>query len=1006
MLKKLTDFPDVVTLVPNSGIQFLDFGLNAAAAGKISRSFWCQTLTGQEIEKDKNKVGIRLHPLEELETGAVYYVESDTETAAFNEKPPEGRRVARLAPPDGVYVYRAIKALSVFGGEWLPAPVLRSRIKTTESRSGYDRGPIGWSRIRVASLAEPDETGNTHRITLAIDTTLGADRRPDTAYLAPEVRDATDPVEFQLVSDPFAIGFFLEMGPVQRWLKDRFIACMSRARGRRLTEDDIDPGEYWAQYIMLLEAVSACCAVPRFKLVDTVSSPESLRPIEVDLVIDVGNSRTCGILIEREPGGEQIDISKATRLELRDLTRPQFAYTDPFASWLEFSPAQFGSYNHARRTSQPQAFWWPSLVRIGPEATWLAALSDGTEGITGLSSPKRYLWDTAARAQPWSNTRGLTPRDEDPPEIKGPMTAELTESGELLGGAGRTVGTSPRYSRSSLYTLMLVELLSHAMAQINSPALRSQRSNRDIPRRLGNLILTLPSATPLAEQKALRRRAGDAWELLARIMRWKADDPLHKAPKIRMDWDEATCTHLVYLHNEINLKYQGQPRDLFNILGRGRRGADGEAAVRIASLDIGGGTTDLMIIDHEVEGQRIIHPRQLFREGFRLAGDDLVKSVIEDVVLPRFIDHLTECGARSAHGLINDLFGGDRDGMAQQDRNLRVTFVTQVLTPVALALLSAYEGTDGRRTASDETFRIGDLLIGPRQPQPHVREYLEREARRRDAPAFSIDDVTVTMSPRRIAGVAGSVLRTMLDDLSDVVRHYDCDLLLLSGRPSRLPVVRDIINSNLPLPPHRVVAMHKYEVFNWYPFRSDDSLIKDPKTTAAVGAMLCLMCEGRMSGFFMKSSEIKMKSTARYLGVMNQRGEITDENVLLKNVNFDNGQGFVGFSVTMEGPTLLGFRQLPLARWKTSPLYYLSFCDPERLERLKLPIRVSLERNLLDEGADESGLEQFKLTDAEDAAQRGCRSDIAFRLQTLRTETPGESGYWLDSGVLRTPVRR
>lgn len=1001
MLKRLTDFPDSVTLVPNTGLQMLDFGLTSSVVARLSRAFWPEIRSGETDEDGRSRV--ILHPLEPHENGFLYR----------DQTYPNGR----MAPAEAVNTYRAVPALDVFDGEWLPAPVLRLRTGGINGRQSYDQGPVGWARIRVARLAEPDETGHTHRITLAIDTTLGETRRQPTPattpasaapaaapYLAPEQRDATDPVEFQFVSDPTDILFFLEALPIRRWLKDRFLACLGRARKRQVSEDDIDPGEYWAQYILLLEAVTQACSVPRLSLIDTVSSPETIRPVDVDLVIDVGNSRTCGILIEKSRNDHQINIGQAIRLELRDLSRPEFAYAEPFATWVEFSPAHFGSYAHARRASQPNAFWWPSLVRIGPEAAWLAAQSDGTEGISGLSSPKRYLWDTAAREQPWANTRGLTPPGERLPEIRGPMTAQLTENGELV-GAGRTVGTSPRYSRSSLYTLMLVELLSHALMQINSPALRRERTDRDVPRRLSTLILTLPSATPLAEQRWLRRRADDAWALLTRVMRWTENDPLHTRPTVRLDWDEATCTHLVYLHNEINHKYKGQPRDFFSLAGEGRRGPANQPALRIASIDMGGGTTDLMIIEHEVEGERIVHPHQLFREGFRLAGDDIVKTVIEHMIFPRLADQMRACGVQDPVGLLADLFGGDREGIAQQERALRATFATQILVPLALDLLAAYEATDGRRSAGETQMRVGDLLTGLRSPQPHVRAYLETAAQRRGGTGFALADVTLPMVPHQTAGVIASVIGPMLDDLCDIVRHYQCDLLLLSGRPSRLPIVRDRIYTNMPLPPSRVIAMHKYAVFNWYPFRSSNYCITDPKTTAVVGAVLCMICEGRTHGFFMRSSELRMRSTARYLGIMDERGQIIERNTLLHNVDFDKGAGMVDFSLNMEGPTFLGYRQLPLVRWRTTPLYHLGFRNPDRLARLRLPIRVTLERATLEEGADEAGLEEFKVVEAIDRDGTGCRNDIAFRLQTLRIEPPSASGYWLDTGIFSPPLR-
>jgi hypothetical protein len=41
----------------------------------------------------------------------------------------------------------------------------------------------------------------------------------------------------------------------------------------------------------------------------------------------------------------------------------------------------------------------------------------------------------------------------------------------------------------------------------------------------------------------------------------------------------------------------------------------------VASIDIGGGTTDLMICTYSAEAGQEIEPHQNFREGFRIAGD-------------------------------------------------------------------------------------------------------------------------------------------------------------------------------------------------------------------------------------------------------------------------------------------------------------------------------------------------------------------------------------------------
>jgi hypothetical protein len=206
----------------------------------------------------------------------------------------------------------------------------------------------------------------------------------------------------------------------------------------------------------------------------------------------------------------------------------------------------------------------------------------------------------------------------------------------------------------------------------------------------------------------------------------------------------------------------------------------------------------------------------------------------------------------------------------------------------------------------------------------------------------------------------------------------------------------------MPIPPHRIIAMHRYEIEPWYPFRSSEFRINDPKTTAAVGAMLCRVCEGEIEGFYMRSSELKMSSTARYIGIMNQRGEITDDNVLLHNVDLDTGENVEGFEVQMEGPTFIGFRQLPIARWKTTPLYYLSFRDADQAKKkLVPPITVQFKRQ--DSDDNEAIVEDFDKEDAVDAAGESCDRQIVFRLQTLRTDQGADMGYWLDSGILKTP---
>lgn len=996
MLKPPFDYRPVTSLIPNTGIQFLDFALKQSDVERLSRTFWPEVHEDQRDEEGRPLV--TLHPLVKDEEGRFLY---KTESAPKGIEPPE----------DETFSVRASQAMELLDRQWLPLPFLREAERGPDNQPIYDEGPTNWARMRIAALPEVDAEGYSHRLVVAFDTLL-LERRKDGPYAGPTPQDAMEDVEFCLVSAPEANRPFLILDWVRSWLQDSYIEGRTRRRGRPTTLADLKyPGEYWANFIVLLEAVAAGCKIPRIRFTDTVTESIQGEPIDVDLVIDVGNSRTCGVLIEQSKQLGSVDISQCYRLELRDLTRPEQCYSDPFESRVEFTNVAFGRREYSRRSGRPRrdAFWWPSPVRVGPEAAWLASLADGTEGISGLSSPKRYLWDEASRPQAWTNNRGTLALGRPVPAISGPMTAKLTEEGDLVSPKrpNAVVGMSPRYSRSSLYTLMLAELLSHAIGQLNSVSVREQQVNSDLPRRLSSFILTLPSATPLAEQKILRRRAEWAVDLVWQTMGWSDADPIHKKPKIKLDWDEATCTHLVYLYNEINHKFRRNPHDFFQLVGQ-RKQLEGEGpALRIASMDIGGGTTDLMIIQHEIEAgqQQTIRPRQLFREGFRQAGDDIVKSVIEHCVLPQLGEALRAHGVGQPDVLLSELFGGDRAGVGQPERSTRALLTTQILVPAALGLLSAYEALDPRRPSGPQHLKLSDLLPPDRLPAVSLLAYFDRAVGNAGGSAFDPLAMDLVMDTQEIAGAVHFVVQRMIEDLCDIIRAYDCDLLLLSGRPSRFPAVRDLIYSNLPLPANRVVPMDGYEVGAWYPFRSPDYRINDPKTTTAVGAMLCQICEGFAPGFVMRASAIKMKSTARFIGSMETNGQILEKNCHLENADLMTGANVVEFAVPMEAPVFIGFRQLPLERWKTTPLYYLYFRTPEKHPHLATPISVTLERAEPRDEFDEVVLEDFSIAEAIDAEGEDVARQIGLRLQTMFMDQQAEGGYWLDTGVLKSKGR-
>src|SRR5690606_39954644 len=127
--------------------------------------------------------------------------------------------------------------------------------------------------------------------------------------------------------------------------------------------------------------------VPEVKFVThTLSTPA----IPVDLILDVGNTHTCGVIIE-DHGDANDGLRQTMELQVRSLSEPQFLNEPMFTSRLEFAEARFGKQHFSVESGRDDAFVWPSIVRVGVEARKLEMLRTGTEGYRGISSQHRLL---------------------------------------------------------------------------------------------------------------------------------------------------------------------------------------------------------------------------------------------------------------------------------------------------------------------------------------------------------------------------------------------------------------------------------------------------------------------------------------------------------------------------------------------------------------------------------------------------------------------------------------
>ncbi|MEQ9720894.1 virulence factor SrfB [Yersinia alsatica] len=999
MLATITDYKQKITLIQNSGIQFLDFALKPELETELPNKF---------VRKSANGPLLRLN---------------------YNEHNGKYSLMVPGAAPEIVkpeFSFPLEQSLKLLNKIWLPLPFLRFNPPRT-----FINGPDNWARMQILVLDSPDQDGNTLRVTLAFDTKVYPEGHAN-EYLAPNENDIKTGLSFALAYHNEELAEFLDLTWVDGWLREVFIqqASEQEERTARHISASLREFEYQAHYLNLLELLGSQVGVPEIKInTSTLQEPA----VNVDLILDVGNSHTCGILVE-DHADESNGLKQTYELQIRDLSEPHHLYNELFESRVEFAQAKFGKQNFSVESGRDDAFIWPAITRVGSEASRMALHRLGTEGSTGISSPRRYLWDEETYTPGWRFNETQSTQTDEPLATAPPLTNLVNDDGQPLYNLpldDRLPVFSPHYSRSSLMTFMLSELLAQALMQINSAAQRLKMTHANAPRQLRAIILTLPSAMPKPEREIFRRRMKEAIALVWKSMGWHpADDNFVSeadrakssvpVPSVQMEWDEATCGQMVYLYNETQVNFGGRTAAFFASMARPDKQLEaGESAgktLRIASIDIGGGTTDLAITQYWLDGGMgnnvKISPRLLFREGFKVAGDDILLDVIQLYILPALQAHLKKAAVANTDVLMDKLFGND--GRMDGQSALRQQATLQIFMPVGRAILEAYESFDPLDTNAEIEANFGELLS--QQPTAKVLEYINSEVQRElpaDAAEFDILQVPLVLKLSKLHGEFLSNRMSItqnLRSLSEVVSLYSCDVLLLTGRPSRFPGIQALFRHLQPLPNNRILSLDGYHTSDWYPF-SKQGRIENPKSTAAVGAMLCLLAlDLRLAGFYFKAGDFQPYSTIRYLGMLDNSDALTDENVYHRDIDLDSADYTLPSEVRFQvrGTLCLGFRQLDNDRWPASPLYSLSIVDQELARKVAgdsvLHVRLKLatgdnswvDKNRIDKS---SGPERFELADA--VLQDGSRvpsHHLRLKLNTLASNGSASTHYWIDSG--------
>jgi hypothetical protein len=733
------------------------------------------------------------------------------------------------------------------------------------------------------------------------------------------------------------------------------------------------------------------------------SRVESKPAISVSLILDLGNSRSTAALVEsRDKGLFSIP------LEIRNSLNPFEVNQETFDSRVTFLAPPFDKAAHPVATGD--SFSLPSIVRMGREALDRALETPHRYACT-LSGPKRYLWDARPTDERWHFANRSAADGEYTP-IFGRILKHLTDDGGgiVLRADGPSTPADPRYAPRTMMLFAIVEILSQAVSQINSASYRAFQGKEQNPRILKSVVLTYPSAMRHEEKAVYEALVQNAVLLVCHVLNikeehrpnWVPDPEAQGAAKANAGHfepflfvDEALAAQMVYVYQEIAENFAGSMEELVQVYGRSK------TKLRVASIDIGGGTSDVMIAEYEDKlpgtGTSLAITK-LFQDGINIAGDEVCRAILEDIV---FVQLLTQLPSPAARTQIVHLFGEGDAGHGAPWRTLKAKLVPYFWLPLARCYWAMAEGFEIKDHTSDKLYSIADIF---RVFETVAwSEQVIREADRflgsivKDFPG--IQNLFFRFDREEVERTIESVLREPLRKYADVLAQFDIDLVVLAGRTSALKCIHELFVAELPVASPRIRRMANYRVGDWYPSKwREAGLIKDPKSTVTAGAtVLHMASKNRLSGFLL--DHVQEARLSPIYGLYQEvEPHISRTNELFTSRRATppatGPKGVLSPPFAFTNGMIIGFRNVDSPEMDASPLFEVVPRNAD-VERALLEDRVSLTFALAANG--ELGVHEV-------TSQRGVYSfspdDFALSLKTLTSDR-----YWLDTGVFKNILK-
>jgi hypothetical protein len=683
-----------------------------------------------------------------------------------------------------------------------------------------------------------------------------------------------------------------------------------------------------------------------------------------------------------------------------------------------------------------------SMVRMGREVDdVLQAMKAEGDIRSGVSSPKRYLWAADSSWLEGANWHMADPFDRSntgvyTSTLSGPYLRYVHEDDRdflLVEGAIREkdfapeAPAKPRHAPRAMMTAALYELLCQAYAYVNSVPYRTASGDAGRTRELRTLTLTHPSGMIQEERERLQAQAEKAIKIFSMTL----GKNQRSVPELNLNIDEASAVHLTYIWSEMRLLGQ-DPRLWFSTMhqDRGeqkpapepepepqaaapaarRRGSrpglrrpggakpragaaaqdDGQLGqsaheIRIACIDIGGGTTDLMIARYNFESKidDAIRGEVLHQDGISLGGDQLVKRLLETAIVPMFADVI---------GLEEEdvqLLFGPEVPRNREFRAQRIHWINRLFVPLAQAYLD---------NAVDEVTDEPISHLDPEVVDPAIVESLQDVLDRLRGPGYynTQQELDLFYDRADFEGIVYDVFDELLFDYCQRIVDHKVDVVLLAGQPSKLSYIQQLVGMYLPLAPSRIVPMHNHYAGNWYPYQDEKGhnpgVIVDPKSPVVVGAAVEFLARHGMLPQFKFEMKLNIRENSYYWGVMTDATSgIRNERILFEPVEEASREDITEFSTSSQR-VIIGRKLGPDEDAQATPVYLIKMDVGDRIGPTEVLVKIKRKHASKE---NEEMLEVDSVTGTVAGEEAILGENVHFHWRTLADER-----YYLDTGGL------